>query len=118
MSAVYHAADRCVFCGESTAFGAGRFVNRVSATTTADQAPWLPADLAAAGGELEVDGFACAECVGPLPGEECTCTTCTTCSDCDGIRTNHPDSDVPDLCSWCAEGHDDEDDSEAEEDPA
>jgi hypothetical protein len=114
MSAVYHAADRCVFCGESTALGAGRFVNRVPATTTADQAPWLPADLTVAGGAVEVEGYACAECVGPLPGEECTCATC---ADCDGVRTNHPDSDVPDLCSWCADGHDDEDDREAEEDP-
>jgi hypothetical protein len=100
MSAVYQAGDRCVFCGESTAVGSGRFVNRIPALTTADQAPWLPTEMQTA--DLDVDGYACAECMSP--GDEDVCR-CGVCIDCDGFATHHPDSKQPDWCDWCATGH-------------
>lgn len=43
--------DPCVYCGEPTAFGSGRFVNRIPADTYDDET-----------GEYR-DGFACAECL-------------------------------------------------------
>lgn len=100
MSAVYQAGDRCVFCGENTAAGSGRFVNRIPALTTADQAPWLPVEMQTA--DLDVDGYACVECMSPDPEDACHCGVCV---DCDGFATHHPDSDKPDWCDWCATGH-------------
>jgi len=43
--------DNCVFCGESTAFGSGRFVNRIGADHHDEET-----------GEHR-DGFACSDCV-------------------------------------------------------
>ena len=54
--------DRCVWCGEDTSLGSGRFVNRLSVGTTGDLVHWLPDNLRKH--EIEVDGYACAECAG------------------------------------------------------
>ena len=100
MSAIYHAGERCVFCGKSTAMGSGRFVNRVPALIAADQCPWLPADMQSA--ELDVDGYACDACMRPDPEDVCTCGACV---DCDSFATHDPKSSKPDWCEWCAGGH-------------
>jgi hypothetical protein len=42
--------DPCIWCGESTAFGLGRFVNRIPADRDDEEAT--------------IDGWACAECAG------------------------------------------------------
>ena len=102
MSAVYQAGERCVFCGEDTAFGSGRFVNRIPALTTADQCPWLSAELAAAGTDLDVDGYACVACMAPDPEDACRCGVCV---ECDGVATHHAESSKPGWCAWCATGH-------------
>jgi len=102
MSAVYQAGERCVFCGEDTSFGSGRFANRIPALTTADQCSWLPDDLAAAGAELDVDGYACVECMAPDAEDVCRCGVC---GECDGAATHEAKSTQPTWCAWCATGH-------------
>ena len=42
--------DPCIWCGESTAFGSGRFVNRIPSDRDDE--------------ESTLDGWACAECAG------------------------------------------------------
>jgi len=42
--------DPCIWCGESTAFGSGRFVNRIPSDRDDEEAT--------------LDGWACAECAG------------------------------------------------------
>lgn len=44
--------DNCIYCGMSTAFGSGRFVNRI------------PADRELYETGEYLDGYACAECAG------------------------------------------------------
>lgn len=59
--------DRCVYCGEDTSMGSGRFVNRLGTDTDLDNnlVTWLSdqqkAELAAAG-ILTLDGWGCPEC--------------------------------------------------------
>jgi hypothetical protein len=68
MSTIYEAGDCCVYCGEDTSFGSGRFVNRVVASV--DVASSYIADEPEAADFLEVEGYACAECF------EQDCDTC------------------------------------------
>lgn len=49
----YDIGDRCVYCGESTAPGSGRFVNRLGADADV---------MTNSGRRVMVDGWACAEC--------------------------------------------------------
>jgi hypothetical protein len=52
------AFDPCVYCGESTAFGSGLFVNRV------------PGDHTTEDGEYR-DGYWCVECLGGYECDRC-----------------------------------------------
>jgi hypothetical protein len=61
MASIYEAGDCCVYCGEDTSFGSGRFVNRISASV--DVASSYIADEPEAADFIEVEGFACAECM-------------------------------------------------------
>jgi hypothetical protein len=70
--------DPCVYCGESTAFGAGRFVNRI------------PADRQCYSSGAGVDGYACNECMTPPFCEEC------------GVN---PPNDDHFRCEQCEETH-------------
>lgn len=54
--------DKCVYCGEDTSFGSGRFVNRLGIGTTSDCVSWLPVDVQAE--RVDVSGWGCAECSG------------------------------------------------------
>lgn len=55
-------SDRCVWCGEDTSAGSGRWVNRLGVGTTGDLVSWLAPELRTR--EVEVDGWSCAECAG------------------------------------------------------
>lgn len=61
--------DRCIYCGEDTKFGSGRFVNRVPAGSSRDmldeKSPWYDADS-----QEEIEGVACAECMA-MPCDKC-----------------------------------------------
>ena len=64
MEIIHDAGDLCVYCGESTAFGSGRFVNRISAICTlgmADES--VRAQFPDAPSGEEVTGYACPECM-------------------------------------------------------
>lgn len=81
--------DECVHCGRSTAFGQGMFVNRVPASTTRETD----------GARVEVQGYACADCLSPDEDERCRCSTC------DGMCEDYLDYDQQDwLCLACREG--------------
>jgi hypothetical protein len=54
--------NRCVWCGEDTSFGSGKFVNRLSVGTTGDAVTWLPIEYQKQ--EFDVDGWGCADCAG------------------------------------------------------
>jgi len=76
--------DQCTACGESTAFGSGRYVNRVPSGTEF------------------FNGYMCAECMEPDEEDMCICESCEGC---EGLR----DFDREDtMCAWCGEGHADE----------
>lgn len=78
--------DRCVYCGESTSFGSGRFVNRLAVGTSSDLVEWLAPDIKAM--QLDVWGWGCAECSG---------FECDSCG-----KQIYLDEDVPDAND---EGH-------------
>jgi hypothetical protein len=62
MKKILDTGDKCVYCGEDTGLGSGKFVNRLGIGTTPDCVPWLtPAEVAEYD---EVDGWGCAECSG------------------------------------------------------
>jgi len=60
--------NRCVHCGEDTAFGSGRFVNRIPADADYE-AQDDKGNIIFAEGEYR-DGYACAECMA-LPCDRC-----------------------------------------------
>ena len=50
--------DLCVYCGNDTAFGGGRFVNRIGADLGADIVhDWLGAPI-----EVTLNGWMCPDC--------------------------------------------------------
>lgn len=79
----YEIGDRCVDCGESTAFGSGRFVNRFGACV----------DVTTNRGEaVTVDGWRC---------EECHAVECDRCGGVSAEFGAGPDGGV--WCDDCSE---------------
>ena len=74
--------DKCVYCGEDTAMGSGRFVNRLGIGTTSDCVPWLTAEEQAE--RFPVSGWGCAEC----SGFECDACDKQIYLDCDFADAN------------------------------
>lgn len=69
----------CVECRQSTAFGSGRYVNRIPAHTgtligylCAECQPW-DEEVCTECGDLIPDGIRCVPCFGPLAGQEGCC---------------------------------------------
>jgi hypothetical protein len=60
MSSTYEAGDLCVYCGNDTGWGSGRFVNRIPADVDSESS-FLPDEDKAS--FRSVDGYACAECM-------------------------------------------------------
>jgi hypothetical protein len=54
-------STRCPWCGDDTAWGSGKFVNRLSTYTDAEAVDWLTEEERAA--YRFVDTYACAECI-------------------------------------------------------
>lgn len=52
-----HVDDMCVYCGENTAMGSGRFVNRIGADTTVTFTLPNGTDV-----DFDLDGWMCSEC--------------------------------------------------------
>ena len=73
--------DQCTACGESTAFGSGRYVNRVPSGTEF------------------FNGWMCTDC--NTPDEEDMCT-CENCEGCEELRDYERDDN---MCAWCGERH-------------
>lgn len=95
----------CVFCGKDTAWGSGRFVNRVSADNTPDNGLFPDAWRGLYPETTLFDGYMCAECQAPDPGDECL----HDCSGdgqpaCSSDACNHPDEPHADWCWGCIEG--------------
>lgn len=101
---IKNVGDHCVYCGEDTSFGSGRFINRVSADTYLDDdSPLLTIkfnNLSLQVGD-HVDGWMC---------PECQSVECAKCGELTLDYINHNGSL---YCPDCAEANgltDDEED--------
>lgn len=118
--------DHCIYCGESTAWGSGRYVNRVPADITYrwpdgtinESVTWRTSEMDSpipAGVRIDIEGYACAHC---LEDE------CGLCGGPIALDEDWPHPDGFRTCLMCAtagnvreameaEGYDDEDVTEA-----
>lgn len=73
-------ADRCVWCLQDTAFGSGKYVNRIPVFADADTTDWYyhlnPAQHTALN---SVEGYGCEECYDDEPADNITGFTCSEC---------------------------------------
>ena len=76
-STIVNAGDRCVFCGDDTSFGSGKFVNRIGADNYNYET------------DTTLDGYSCAEC------------QCRDCDRCDELIPMDEDITLqPDDAIW------------------
>ena len=60
--------DLCVWCGDDTAFGSGKFVNRITVYTDIENTTWGEnIDIELENAYTHVEGYGCEEC---YEGEE------------------------------------------------
>jgi len=65
---VLDAGNQCVWCNKDTSFGSGRFVDRISVSTTPETVDWLEDEDK--GIYDRIDGYGCAECYEDEKGED------------------------------------------------
>lgn len=92
-----HIGDRCVHCGEDTALGSGRFVNRIPSGTDCEIID-ENGKIIFAGGEYR-EGYQCVECQS-LECDRCGMLTADYIfADHIGQKTFYDDSEY--ICEFC-----------------